>query len=73
MPRTYEARPKATVTVQDDGTVEVSIDLVNLPSEMEQDYLAGHSDSEVASDIEEVKEAFMASPMNHFHHVTLSR
>lgn len=72
MSRTYDARPKATVTIQDDGQIEVAVDLVNLPSEMEADYLAGHTDAEVEEDIERVKDAFMASPLNHFIHVTLS-
>jgi hypothetical protein len=71
--RKYEVRPKATVSVSDDGRVEVEVDLVNLPWEMEQDYLAGHPEPQVERDVETVREAFMASPFNHTMQTTLTK
>lgn len=70
-PRTYEARPKATVTIQDDGTIEVEVDLINLPSQIMHDYLAGQSDTQAASDAERIHDAFMSSPTNHTISTTL--
>jgi NAD(P)H-dependent FMN reductase len=63
--RKYETRPRAVVTVSDSGEVQVEVDLIHLPFQMENDYLAGHNTDEVAEDIERVRTAFLATPLNH--------
>jgi len=72
MSRQYEVRPKAVVTVADDGTVTVDVDLINLPFEMENDYLAGHDADTVTDDVQAVRTAFMQSPLNHYAHIALT-
>lgn len=71
MPRSYEVRPKAVVTITDDNEVKVEVDLINLPWEMENDYLAGHAGEQVEADVQRVKDAFMESPLNHTVFTTL--
>lgn len=65
MARTYDVRLAALATIHDDGTVDLDIDFVPIPWEIENDLLAEHDPAEIKADIERVREAFMHSPFNH--------